>query len=809
MDLQPLNNELTHTNYLNILITNLKINKEQQDLDNFLKNIFNYLNYIYVNIPRLQKVIIQYLLNHDLFIIIHNNKLTNDLLQVTKHHIGGNIDNNKRIKEAQYVRRGIKDKKKDSVKKVRALLEKLFEIKRKNINYHDDAQYQDLKYMDSITFIDILKKFYKQNPINYNKLFGIFENIHVLKTWDRKNDMEYFRDHLKEYEPNFANYKKIIDLILPSGWIEKINSDDGIETILYYQHIKTGHLQKNPPNGAIHVDAKIIIDKLNSKYDHVDENHDQNEDLRWAQIYMYNKFKEYLEHIPYYIRDLDDNCCCNDSKYFYNTDLLSDIGKVRISYENEIYFLKKFIYNTDDEIFMTIFDIKTRNRCNKCNCCKDKKHNIKITQLYNLIKGCIIYEKHINNEILEEYSEKNFLDIFLKENKKLTCDSCSFKTIYEYIIENLLQFKKNENIMTESDEIEHYKYIANIRDYIINNFETNLFPVFDNTICPDLFVSNFNPKLFFFDFEIDKITSCIHNEEPLNECTLNIYNNIIRDEISQNDLKCIIETSRKFLKDSYILEKKFNQIITKKKKIEKIQKILDVIPKILGAASSILYFFEKNDIAANLIIASGAIVSLKGMGDIIVLTPDEIKLFENMEKYTNQKNYLYKNFIWDENIFISNDAFIDDYLKNNTNLSTSKQIIQNLITENHQNFDYNNICRYVYYLAYLMNFYRDTDEESDVYFSASSNYSEDEQVSEQTPSITQVKYKVPSPTDWVKYARNFHNSSAGNKYRSRKSNKNYSIIKSKRNKKKQSLQRKYICLKMNENKSKRKKTDMI
>lgn len=807
MDSQPAKSELTHINNLEMLMTNLKINKRQNDIDNFVKNIFNYLNYIYVNIPDLQKVIIEYLTHHNLLFITHNNKLTNDLLQLTKHHKGGNIDKNMRIKEAQYIRKGIKDKKKDSVKKkVRALLEKLFEIKRNNINYHDDAKYQDLIYMDSITFIDISKKFYKENPENYNKLFGKFQNLHILKTWDGKNDMEYFNDHLIEYEPDFSNYKKIIDLILPLGWIEKINSDDGIETVLYYKN-KDGPIEENPPNGTIEVDAQIIIDKLNSKYAHDEqkETNDNDKDERWSQIYRYTKFKEYLEHIPYYIRDLDDSCCCNQSKYFDNIDLLSDKGISQISYENEIDFLKKFIYNTDAEIFMTIFDIEKRNRCNKCNCCREKKHNIKITQLYNLIKGCIIYEKHVNNDILEEYSEKNISEIFLKENNKFTCDSCSFKTIYEYIIENLLQFKKNENTMSELDEIEHYKYIANIRDYIINNFETNLFPIFHDIYCPDLFVKNFNPNLFFFDFEIDKIISCIHNGQPLNECRLETYydNYIIRDEIGQNDLKCIIEISRKFLKDSYVLEKKMNQIITKKNKLEKFQSFLAVIPKILGLGASILKLLGKDKMAANLIGAVGALAGFKEMSNIIKLNSDEIKLLKNMEKYTNQKNYLYKNLIWDESVFITNNEFINDYLKSNTNLSSSKQIIQKLIPENHQNFDFNNICRYVYYLAYAMNFNREIDEDSDVYFSASSDYTQDEPVLEQIDSIPQVKYKETSLTDWLNYGKKFHNLDAGNKYRSHKSTKNYS--KSKRNNKKKSLRPKYLSLKMNKNKSKRNK----
>lgn len=811
MNLQPINtNELIHISNLNNLMTNLKINKEQNDIDNFIKNIFNYLNYIYVSIPDLQKVIIQNLIHHDLLFIIQNNKLTNNLL--TKHHKGGNIDKNMRIKEAQYIRKGIIDKK-DTVKqkkKVRALLEKLYEIKRNNINYHDDAKYQDLIYMDSNTFIDISKKFYTENPENYNKLFGKFENLHIVKTWDEKNDMEYFNDHYIEYEPDFSNYKKIIDLILPPDWIEKINSNDGIDTVLYYKN-KHGPIQENPPNGTIEVDAQIIIDKLNSKYayDEIKETNDNDEDERWSQIYRYTKFKEYLEHIPYYIRDLDDSCCCNQSKYFDNIDLLSDKEISQISYENEMDFLKKFIYNTEAEIFMTIFDKEKRNRCKKCNCCKEQKHNIKITQLYNLIKGCIIYEKHVNNDILEEYSEKNISEIFLKENNKFTCDSCSFKTIYEYIIENLLQFKKNENTMSESDEIEHYKYIANIRDYIINNFETNLFPIFHDIYCPDLFVSNFNPNLFFFDFEIDKIISCIYNELPLNECILDTYydNYIIRNEIGQNDLKCIIETSRKFLKDSYVLEKKMNQLITKKNKLEKFQSFLAVIPKILGAGASILKLLGKDKMAANLIGAVGAVAGFKEMGNIIKLTPDEITLLKNMEKYTNQKNYLYKNLIWDESVFITNNEFINDYLKNNTNLSSSIQIIQKLIPENHQNFDFNNICRYVYYLAYAMNFNREIDEDSDEYFSASSDYTKDEPVLEQIDSIPQEKknkeYKETFLTAWANYGKKFHNLAAGNKYRSSKSTKNYSI--SKRNNKKKSLRSKYLSLKMNNNKSKKNK----
>ena len=335
--------KMSHNEYISNLIKNLEINKEQNDIVNFIKNIFDYYNYIYVNIPYLRNVINQHLIKYNLLLKMNDSKLSSDLLKsfnykndkIDNLFNGGNINKIKelqqiQIREQQYIRHRIADHR-DINNKIRRFLKLLYELKINNPNYNDNSKYQDLKYMDSITFILNAKNLYKMNPVDYNKTYGKYEKPLVAKHQETLGNEIFDIDIKIPYFPDYSNLT-IID--------DDINLED-------------------------------VISKLNITYEKLDFIISDN-DQRWGQIYTYNNYKEYIEPIPFVLQDLDTKCCCNDNKYFENSTVLSSIYKAKETYKNEMEFLKKFIYNTSNEIFMTIFD-KRRQRCGKCLCCTKKK----------------------------------------------------------------------------------------------------------------------------------------------------------------------------------------------------------------------------------------------------------------------------------------------------------------------------------------------------------------------------------------------------------------------------------------------------
>jgi hypothetical protein len=390
---------------------------------------------------------------------------------------------------------------------------------------------------------------------------------------------------------------------------------------------------------------------------------------------------------------------------------MSDLDIAKQIYKNETEFLKKFIYDTQDETFMTIFDSERRERCKKCKCCNESNHRIKISQLYNLVKGCIIYQKKLLNH------EINNLDIFQIKNN-LICNCCDFKTIYECIIEDLFFDKVNTIENTEKKSItdkeyNHYKYIGNLRDHILNNFQTNLFPIFNKQLFPDFVNTHFNPDLYFFDYEITIIIDNINKENYLtykktintilNKSYFNKYSDI-RSEISHDDLKCIILSYRDILIDWY-------EIINKRKQISDnmfYDKLLHHLWKIGGICLLVVIIIMKymtgdnNDIVKN--IGDAILLIVVYFHGIVKANeePNQTKLIVDLDTRMRQKEFIYKDITWDDHTGLTSRK---KYIQELPELEKSKLYIQDEIPkyESQKNYDLNNFCRYAHYLSYKLN----------------------------------------------------------------------------------------------------------
>ena len=704
---------MNHNEYLINLKKNLEINKKENDVVNFLINIHHYLNYISINYPYFRDIINQHLIKYYSFLQINECKLSSDLLKsfnyknnkIEKLLKGGTSDINterhkklQEIKINEFLYLNIENPKAHT-NKVREFLEILYKLKIKNPNYDDKAKYRDLQYIDSITFI--------QNA----------------KVWQKKNRKDF------DFE-----------LLKPAGNIGRLrDSQEAIKII--YNDIIVYYVNYNPDNSKHRkiesIQEDMIFNKLNGKIDHADDNRDNYpyDDSRWIQIYIYNNYKEYMENIPLLIEKFDTKkkCCCNDSAYFINNEHMSTIDKAKETYKNEIDFLKNFIYETGKETFMTIFDKVKRRRCDKCHCCDTNKHQIKITQLYHLLKYCIIYDTNMDisktsdmsfslDTILtpphitpphitsDKITKKNILDIFKKDTKlncyetKDTLKTHNFKTLYEYIIENLISAdvpakKKNE----QTDHINHYKYIANIRDYIINNFETNLFPIFE---FPDLMVSNLNPKIFFFDFEINKIISIINKRQNYSFLIKYINNNyIIRNDIGFNYLKCLIRSYREILKTWYDAEFKLQKIHSKETATffgKGAIAIANLAFKFLAIKDKKRVEDEKKPIVGRY--ARLIVDTLEaGLDFFCKITDEEKKLLVDLNTLMIEKQFIYKNAEWNKQnnqLKIRDNAYLDY-----KDLERSKrQIISKLNQSNLESFEFDEECRYMHYLLLSIKF---------------------------------------------------------------------------------------------------------
>jgi hypothetical protein len=435
-----------------------------------------------------------------------------------------------------------------------------------------------------------------------------------------------------------------------------------------------------------------------------------------------------MEPIPLLFQKLDKKCCCNNSKYFIDSKNMSSLDKANKTYKNEIDFLENFIYEKDEQIFMTIFDDEMRRRCNRCDCCKANKHKIKITQLYHLLKYCIIYETNVDiSNTSDEITKNNILDIF-KKDTKLNCydthetndvdeidvkenvlEGYNFKTLYEYIIENLISNDFSEPKKMEQ-HINHYKYVANIRDYIINNFETNVFPIFNKKRCPDLMVSNFNPNLFFFDFEINKIITII-NENKQNDSYLIKYindNYIIRNDIGFNYLKCLIHSYKDILKSWIDVYEKINDISNKEWVSKWSSKAKDILQGARGLFrlydnnQGVRQFPQEGNTWSDIV---NTIVSVIDSASAYLSVPEEEKkLSKDLNILINEKQFIYKNAEWDKQnnkLKKRNSNFSALYL----DLESSKtQIISKLSESDLKKFKLNNECNYLYYLLLSITF---------------------------------------------------------------------------------------------------------
>ena len=335
-----------------------------------------------------------------------------------------------------------------------------------------------------------------------------------------------------------------------------------------------------------------------------------------------------------------------------------------------------------------------------------KKHKIKITQLYHLVKCCIIYETQVDINSVKGFSKENIFNIFKKkdDDRFICANSCNFKTVYEYIIEELIINRPKDELYVS--DYNHHKYVAKIRDYIINNFETNLFPVFDKKYCPDLMITNFNPNLFFFDFEINKIITSIKEKTEINNWFLNRYlfeYDIIRIELGLGYLTCLIESYRDFLKTWYNAELKIKEISDKNDRDNLISNIKNTMTSALGVVAAILGLKDKKIEMGYVVAVAALIPKLEDMF-IKKVSKDELSLLEKLNTLIKDKKFIYKNAEWDDTTHNTlKDRFTSHLLFSNLRTNNSEIHIKKLIKFNNlDKFDFNKSCRYVYYLSCII-----------------------------------------------------------------------------------------------------------
>lgn len=700
--------KMNHDEYLINLIKNLEINKKENDVVNFMNNIYNYLKYIYVNYPHFRIIINKYLIKYNLF---NKCKLSIDLLKsfndkndkLQKLFEGGDKNTEKRkelqsiqVIELDYIHYndiGI------ITKKIRKFLESIYELKTNNPNYTDNAKYQDIKYMDSVTFIINAKKLYKNHNTDFNKKYYMYEYpiIDILVPSYINPDEVDILSYMP-YEPNYSFHKKINKRTVHN---------------IFNQLLINKTLDNNEVNNDEEYEIDMdLVEDVEEEKEVVEEGQEvADEDKRWGQIYIYNNYKEYIEPIPFLLQKLDTRCCCNNSNYFNDTQKMTSIDIAKQTYKNEIDFLKKFINKTDQKIFMTTFD-DTRTRCGNCECCQIKTHQIKITQLYHLLKSCIIFQTNADINSFVPTSKINISDIFEKKKKTtLNCHNIhNFKTVYEYIIENLI----SDNITikkdySEIDDINHYKYVAKIRDYIINNFGTNLFPIFDKKYCPDLMVSNFNADLFFFDFEINKIINNINEDKQSSFLITYIKNNnIIRNDIGFNYLKCLIHSYRDFLLTWYDAELKIKEIHEKMET----NSIIETTRKIVTMGTSIIVLIDQAFLKGDFKNFGALFTAILMSAPEYKLSDEEVSLLKTLSDLITHKQFIYKNSEWNKVNNKLKERRTNHLFNKYLDLTNSaNQIKSKLEKYDLHNFELMKECNYIYYLLHSINFLEESQKQ--------------------------------------------------------------------------------------------------
>jgi len=326
--------------------------------------------------------------------------------------------------------------------------------------------------------------------------------------------------------------------------VDQINKDDN--NYMNYLLKKKKNINHTLKIRALLEDIYKLI-QINSDY--VDK--DRRKDLKKLEKILYENYfgqdinAREISTNPLFLKNLDFECCCAhlgsiEMDVYPLEEFDASLERERI--DNEMEFLKEYILNNRNispNIYMNNF-ITKKNRCGKCECCKEKKHLIKISQLYELLKTYMIFttknygqikkkqeckvhsdsviDKDISfkadtsrqlalkqrsgNELMLVFENTEDIsdavhaiikiskerddiisDIFFSEIVDRNLPNCNFKTIYEIIINELLELiEENHETHTQKDKNLHFLFIAILREELLENN---------------------NDKLFLFDFEIN------------------------------------------------------------------------------------------------------------------------------------------------------------------------------------------------------------------------------------------------------------------------------------------------------------------
>ena len=219
-------------------------------------------------------------------------------------------------------------------------------------------------------------------------------------------------------------------------------------------------------------------------------------------------------------------------------------------------------------------------------------------------------------------------------------------------------------------------------------------------------VSNLNPKIFFFDFEINKIISIINKRQNYSFLIKYINNNyIIRNDIGFNYLKCLIRSYREILKTWYDAEFKLQKIHSKETATffgKGAIAIANLAFKFLAIKDKKRVEDEKKPIVGRY--ARLIVDTLEaGLDFFCKITDEEKKLLVDLNTLMIEKQFIYKNAEWNKQnnqLKIRDNAYLDY-----KDLERSKrQIISKLNQSNLESFEFDEECRYMHYLLLSIKF---------------------------------------------------------------------------------------------------------
>lgn len=328
--------------------------------------------------------------------------------------------------------------------------------------------------------------------------------------------------------------------------VDQINKDDNN----YMNYLLKKKKKKMNDTKKIRALLEDIYKLIQINSDYVEQ--DRRKDLKKLEKILYENYfgqdinTREISTNPLFLKNLDFECCCVHlgtigMEVYPILEFDASLERERIDYEME--FLEEYINkngNVSTDIYMNDF-ITRQNRCGQCECCKEKKHHIKISQLYELLKTYMIFttknygqikkqqctvhsesgrdtsvkdtsfkadtsrqlaiRQRSGNELMLVFENTEDIsdavqaiikiskerddvisEIFFSEIVDRNLPNCNFKTIYEIIINELLELvEENHEPHKQKDKNLHFLFIAILREELLKNN---------------------NEKLFLFDFEI-------------------------------------------------------------------------------------------------------------------------------------------------------------------------------------------------------------------------------------------------------------------------------------------------------------------